>query len=376
MKILQILPGFTLGGPTFSTTALTRHIQQLGHIVQFHTETGDFSGYEDIDFHPFNIPHFPFNRQFAYSRQLYRNLKRECRDANIIQTNSLWQFPNIIPEYARRHTDAKFVILPRGTLSPYALSLSSFKKKLTMLLGQCNALKKADMFIATCHKEYEDIRNFGLKQPVAVIPNGLDLPKLNNIEKKKTVLFLGRIHKVKGIDLLIDAWRNISGNSIFKEWNLVIAGPTSSEYAQDMMSRALGMESVTFVGEVRGDEKNRLLSQSSIYALPTHTENFGISVGEALACGTPVVTTTGAPWSGLVENDCGLWIDLSVENLTRALEDMMSRPLDELARMGQNGRRWMQRDFSWDEIAQKTIQSYQWLLDPENVTKPDFIHVD
>lgn len=376
MKILQILPGITLGGPAISTTTLARNIQDLGHIVQFHTVKVDFSDYIDLDIHPYHIPWTPYRWQFAFSFDLYKNLKKESKDAQIIQTNSLWQFPNFIHEYARRGTKAKSVIVPRGTLSPYALSLSSFKKKLILALGQRTALKKADMFIATCHKEYEDIRNFGLSQPVAVIPNGLDLPKLNDIEKKKTVLFLGRIHKVKGIDLLIDAWRNISGNSIFNDWDLVIAGPTSSEYAQDMMSRALGMESVTFVGEVKGDEKNRLFSQSSIYVLPTHTENFGISVGEALACGTPVVTTTGAPWSGLVDNDCGLWIDLSVENLTRALEDMMSRPLDELARMGQNGRRWMQRDFSWDEIAQKTIQSYQWLLDPENVAKPEFIYLD
>lgn len=375
MKILQILPGFTLGGPTFSSTALTRHIQQLGHTVQFHTAEGDFSGYEDIDFHAYHIPRFPLNGQFAFSPELYRNLKQECKDSQIIQTNSLWQFPNIIPEYARRQTEAKFVILPRGTLSPYALSLSSYKKKLTMMLGQRTALKKADMFIATCHKEYEDIRNFGLSQPVAVIPNGLDLPQDVEVEKTKTVIFLGRIHKVKGIDILIDAWKNIESCGKFNDWDLVIAGPTSSEYAQEMIRRAAGLKRVSFAGEVKGEAKNRMLAQSAIYVLPTHTENFGISVGEALACGTPVVTTTGAPWSGLVDNDCGLWIDLSVENLTRALEDMMSRPMDELARMGRNGRSWMQRDFSWDEIARKTLQAYQWLLAPDNVAKPDFIHI-
>lgn len=376
MKILQILPGFTLGGPTFSTTALTRHIQRLGHTVQFHTAEGDFTGYEDIDFHAYHIPHFPLNGQFAFSPELFRNLKRECKDAQIIQTNSLWQFPNIIPEYVRRSSDAKFVILPRGTLSPYALSLSSFKKKLTMALGQRTALKKADMFIATCQKEYEDIRNFGLKQPVAVIPNGLDLPQDVDVEKTKTVIFLGRIHKVKGIDILIDAWRGIERSGKFNDWNLVIAGPTSSEYAQEMISRAAGLKRVTFAGEVKGEAKNRMLAQSAIYVLPTHTENFGISVGEALACATPVITTTGAPWSGLVDNNCGEWIELSVENLKQAMECMMSRPMDELARMGRNGRQWMQRDFSWDEIAQKTLQSYRWLLNPGDVAKPDFIHVD
>ncbi len=376
MKILQILPGFTLGGPTFSTTALTRHIQALGHNVQFHTAIGDFSGYSDIDFRPFSVPKIPFNSQLALSYSLYKNLKKECVDAQIIQTNSLWQFPNFIHEFVRKGTNAKSIIVPRGTLSPYALSLSSKKKKLVMALGQRTALKKTDLFIATCHKEYQDIRNFGLKQPIAIIPNGLDIPQLEYIEKQKTVIFLGRIHKVKGVNLLIEAWKKIENNPKFKDWNLVIAGPTTSDYAKDIQRMAEGLKTVSFTGEVKGDDKNQLLAKSSVYVLPTHTENFGIAVGEALACGTPVITTTGAPWSGLVENDCGLWIDLSVDNLIKALEDMMSRPIDELSRMGENGREWMKRDFSWDEIARKTIRSYEWLLDPDLIERPDWIYID
>lgn len=208
---------------TFSTTALTRHIQALGHNVQFHTAIGDFSGYSDIDFRPFSVPKIPFNSQLALSYSLYKNLKKECVDAQIIQTNSLWQFPNFIHEFVRKGTNAKSIIVPRGTLSPYALSLSSKKKKLVMALGQRTALKKTDLFIATCHKEYQDIRNFGLKQPIAIIPNGLDIPQLEYIEKQKTVIFLGRIHKVKGVNLLIEAWKKIENNPKFKDWNLVIA---------------------------------------------------------------------------------------------------------------------------------------------------------
>lgn len=376
MKILQILPGFTLGGPTFSTSALTRHMQALGHQVQFHTAEGDFSGYEDIDFHTYHIHRFPYNSQLAFSIELYKHLKKECKDAQIVQTNSLWQFPNYIHEYCRRKTNAKSVIVPRGTLSEYALSLSSKKKKLVMALGQRTALKNADMFIATCKKEYEDIRKFGLKQPVAVLPNGLYLPEPKNTNKRNTVIFLGRIHKVKGVDILLKAWRTIESNEKFKDWNLIIAGPTASDYAKEIQQQASDLKSVSFTGEVKGDVKNELLSRASIYVLPTHTENFGISVGEALACGTPVITTTGAPWSGLVDNNCGLWIELSVKNLTQALEDMMSRSIDELTRMGENGRQWMNRDFAWEEIARKTIKSYEWLLDPDYVKKPEWIFVD
>ena len=376
MKILQMLPGFTLGGPTFSTTMLARCLQGLGHRVLFFTEENDFAGYEDLDFHPFHVPAFPLNGQFAFSWGLLKELKRECRDAQIIQTNSLWQFPNIVQEYARKGCGAKSVIVPRGTLSEYALSMSRKKKKLVYALGQRMALRRADMFIATCEKEYRDIRNFGLTQPVAIIPNGLELPVLEGREKKNNVTFLGRIHKVKGVDLLIEAWKRIRREGGVDDWRLVIAGPTMSDYAKEMQELARGEESISFVGELHGEAKNRLLEESAIYVLPTHTENFGISVGEALACGTAAITTTGAPWSGLVDNDCGLWIDLSVENLAKALTNMMSLPMDRLSAMGRNGREWMRRDFSWDEIAQKTAQAYEWLLYPEDRELPDFVRID
>lgn len=315
----------------------------------------------------------PLNK-LGISPQMARGIRDRVKTGDIVHVHSLWMMHTNYAYKGVKGRDVKFCIQTHGMLSPYALSISSWKKKLVLALGQCTALKRADLLIATCDKEYEDIRKFGLKNPVAVIPNGLDLPLLENVEKRKSVVFLGRIHKVKGVDLLVEAWRKIEGK--FKDWDLVIAGPTESDYAQGVIAQASKLKAVSFTGEIKGKEKEQLLTQSAVYVLPTHTENFGISVGEALACGTPVVTTTGAPWSGLIENDCGLWIDLSVENLTKALEDMMSRPMDELARMGQNGRRWIERDFSWDEIARKTIRSYEWLLKPKDVEKPDWIYID
>ena len=315
----------------------------------------------------------PLNK-LGVSPQMARGIRDRVKTGDIVHVHSLWMMQNNYAYKAVKGRDVKFCLQTHGMLSPYALSISSWKKKIVLALGQRTALKRADLLIATCDKEYEDIRNFGLKNPVAVIPNGLDLPQLENVEKRKSVVFLGRIHKVKGVDLLVEAWRNIEGK--FKDWDLVIAGPTESDYAQGVIAQASKLKAVSFTGEIKGKEKEQLLTQSAVYVLPTHTENFGISVGEALACGTPVVTTTGAPWSGLIENDCGLWIDLSVENLTKALEDMMSRPMDELVRMGQNGRRWVERDFSWDEIARKTIRSYEWLLSYKDVEKPDWIYID
>lgn len=377
MKILQILPGFTVGGPSISTTSLAKELMKLGHEVQFHTAQGDYSAYPELDYHPYHIPKIPYNGQFAFSSELYRNLKRECKDAEIIQTNSLWQFSCFAHEFARRGTKAKSVIVPRGTLSEYALSLSSFKKKIVLALGQRRALKKADMFIATCDEEYQDIRRLGLSQPVAIIPNGIEVPIFDaKINKRKTLVFLSRIHAKKGVDILLKSWIKIQDN--YPDWDLQIAGPLNSDYAKNLVQYCDSQicKRVCFTGEIKGQQKYEFLANASLYVLPTHSENFGIAVGEALACGTPVITTKGAPWSGLIDNNCGLWIDLSEENLTNALENMMSRSNEELEEMGRNGREWIKKDFSWSKIADMTIKSYEWLLNPESVEKPQWIRID
>lgn len=313
------------------------------------------------------------------SPQMSKGICHATADVDIIHTHSLWMMQTYYAYKAVKGKDVKLCIHIHGTLSPWALQRSRIKKRLSsVFLKQRKALERADLLIASCEEEYNDIRNYGLKKPVAIITNGIEIPELpsSSVKKEKTLVFLSRIHPKKGIDTLLKSWRNIQDK--FTDWNLQIAGNDSTEYAASLKNEcaALHCERVKFTGELRGNEKYQFLANASLFVLPTFSENFGIAVGEALACGTPVITTTGAPWSGLVDNDCGLWIDLSVDNLTKALEDMMSRPMDELARMGENGREWMRRDFSWDEIARKTIRSYEWLLDTDRIEKPDWIYID
>lgn len=376
MKIIQIVPGLALGGPTFSVTMLTRQLMNSGHDVQLYAHDKDICGFDDLNIHPFRIQKFPYNKQLAYSLSLKTEIKEGSRDADIIQTNSLWQYPNFVINNVPKTSSAKIVIAPRGTLSEYALSLSSRKKKIVLALGQRKALKRAHLLIATCEKEYHDIRKFGLSQPVAVIPNGLELPTLGTVSKKHNILFLARIHKVKGLDILLDVWEEIIRESQFSDWNLIVAGPTDSDYAKQMIARASTLKRVSFVGELHGIEKRIIMSESAIYILPTHTENFGISIAEALAHETPVITTTGAPWAGLDEHNCGRWVVLSHENIKDSLREMMKKPLSELYLMGKNGRQWIANDFSWSEIAEKTIATYKWLLDPKANRMPDWIRVN
>jgi glycosyltransferase involved in cell wall biosynthesis len=130
---------------------------------------------------------------------------------------------------------------------------------------------------------------------------------------------------------------------------------------------------VTFPGPVYGKDKRDLYATSSLFILPTHSENFGVVVAEALAAGCPAIVTHGAPWSGLLNNQCGWWVKPSVDALTAALEDALSQPTERLTQMGQRGRDWMRRDFSWERVAQDMSTAYEWIRGQGPV--PSFIEV-
>lgn len=314
------------------------------------------------------------------SPEMERGIKKSVQANDIVHAHGLWMQPTVYGFEAAKKIGCKFCLEIHGTLSNWALKTSRLKKFISLnFLGQKSALKNADLLIATCEDEYKDIRNFGLHNPVAIIPNGVQIPSILSpkiVLPYKQMIFLSRIHKKKGLDILLKSWKLIQENHL--DWELVIAGPINNSHAQELiqLSELTNCDRVKFIGEIHGNQISEILSKAYCFVLPTHSENFGIAIAEALACGTSVITTTGAPWSGLVDNDCGLWITLSVDNLTDALHDMMSRPLNQLAAMGHNGREWMRRDFSWDEIAQKTVRAYEWLLNPAKADQPDFIKLD
>lgn len=378
MNIIQVLPSLTVGGPTYSVPALCRSIQNIGNNVTLHMEETDVSSLSDINVVGYKCVKAPLLSQLGFSLKMYRQLHEYCKTAEIIQTNSLWMYSNFITEFARRNTKAKSVIMPRGTLSEYALSISKWKKSLVGILGQNAALKNADLFIATCEMEYRDIRKYGLTAPVAIIPNGIDIPVLpTNIKKKKRVVFLSRIHKKKGVDVLIDAWREIEQVAAYNDWFLSIVGPMSS-YAHEMLEYAAlkGCKRIEFTGGIQGEDKFKYLSESSFFVLPTHSENFGIAVAEALACGIPAICTKGAPWEGLESNACGKWITLSQQNLVKAISNMIEKSPEELLQMGQNGRQWMERDFSWKTIAEHSVEAFNYIINPQSEPCPIFVHLD
>ncbi len=188
-------------------------------------------------------------------------------------------------------------------------------------LMQKPALGATSCFHATAESEYKDIRRAGFRQPVAIIPNGIDLPPitLKHRGNARTLLFLGRVHPSKGLDLLLPAWRAVQDR--FTDWRLIIAGPDNGGYLKRVqtLSDQLQLKRIEFLGELKGEQKWEAYREAELFVLPTYSENFGMTVAEALAAGVPAIVSKGAPWPGLEMRRVGWWIDVGLDPLVTSL---------------------------------------------------------
>jgi len=282
-----------------------------------------------------------------------------------------------LPGESQTRKPGKISSYASGDIILAALRYSRWKKFLVWHLGgQKQTLRNADMFVATCEEEYRDIRTCGFRQPVAIIPNGVDIPKSRadiTSQSERTLLFLSRIHKHKGVELLLRSWRNIM--ELYPEWKLKIVGSLETPYARNIveLSRSLGCQRVTFPGELLGEKKAKAFQEASCFILPTCGENFGIAIAEALSFGVPVITTQGAPWSGLGAHQAGWWVKQS--DIESAMHEALSMSRTQLAEYGMRGAEWMKEDYSWEEVAIKTMEAYEYILSPANRI-PDCVRVD
>lgn len=374
-------------GPSYSIPATAKATQSLGHDVHVMSvdtlnskanstlRTDAKLGYTHHRF-PHNFGTVPVLKSFNASRQMKKRLA--TARADIIHNHGLWLSPNIYASEISRKYNIPLVITPRGMLAPQALKYSAKKKAIFSLLFQNRALQTADLYHATSEQEYQDIRQRGLKQPVIIIPNGINLPSITQQKMaetpestQKTLLFLGRIHPIKGLDNLINAWSRIE--SIFPNWTLIMKGPGDQAYISSLKQKTsdLNLKNVTLSNGVFGEEKIMAYRSADIYILPSKSENFGMTVAEALSVGTPVICTNGAPWSGLKTHKCGWWIEQDTNSLEACLRQALQTPPQTLKGMGQAGRDWMEKDFTWANIAQQLESAYLWLLgqgeQPKNI---------
>jgi glycosyltransferase involved in cell wall biosynthesis len=371
MKVVHVVPhvGAEASGPSYSVCSLARALARGSHDVTL-LSVLDGELERDERFVHRVFPKGNFMPGLWRSPELFRALRDAAPTSDVLHSHSLWMMPNIYPGWIARQPPLPLVISPRGTLSSWALRRSRLKKQLVWALVQGKVVRSAACLHATAEEEYRDIRNLGLRQPVCVIPNGIDVPLAADPEvtappaarADHIILYLGRLHSIKGIDRLLRAWTTLARER--PDWCLRIVGPDDGGHEAELraLAASLGTPRLTFAGPAYGSRKWDEYRAAALYVLPTHSENFGLTVAEALASGTPAITTKGAPWSGLERESCGFWIDQGVEPLVVALRHATRLGPLKLAEQGARGRAWMLRDFSWDKIAEQMANVYRWLL--------------
>jgi glycosyltransferase involved in cell wall biosynthesis len=324
-----------------------------------------YKGYHNCSF-VWDYARIPILRRLRISRALSSALHRAALTADVIHNHGLWVMPNISAGSAAASVPMPLVVSPRGMLAPAALAFSRWKKRAFWALLQGPVIRDAACIHVTSEQEYQEIRAFGLANPVAIIPNGIDLPELACSQSappaiERVVLSLGRIHPKKGLARLVHAWSKVEAR--YPNWWLRIAGPPELGHDNELRALAvsLGLTRISVEGPIYGGAKTSAYRCADVFVLPTLNENFGLTVAEALGAGTPVISTNGAPWSGLEREGCGWWIEQGIEPLAAALADAMALPREALKAMGGKGREWMARDFSWDCVGRSMLDVYLWL---------------
>ena len=253
-----------------------------------------------------------------------------------------------------------------GMLSPWAMKYKRWKKAPVWWLWQKRDLLKATLIHATSEQECSDIARRGLSVPTTSIPLGTCLhDPIPWDRRENTVLFVGRLNPIKAIDNLINAWRlmiDVSDDIVKSGWTMRIVGSYDIGYRQQLESLAykLGVsDSVKFIGPLYCNELDAEYKKAKLLVLPSHTENFGGVVVDALSWGVPVVASTNTPWRVLEEAECGRWVSNSPNELGKVLRNLLSLGDRELYEMGGRGRKLVEERYTWGAVADQMLAAYK-----------------
>ena len=395
MRVCHIVPSFypahVYGGPIQTLYHLCLHVAQKGCEVR--VLTTDANG-------PRAVLNVEKKREVEFSERLHvrycerlishsvspdliSELLRYIRWADVVHLTGVYSFPTIPALVACRLLDKPVAWSPHGALQRWRGTTRLHLKGLWESICRFVRPSRLALYVSSEEEARESSDRFPSVR-TAVIPNGIEVPeRLSHVSANGTLrlLYLGRLDPIKGIELLLEACRMLDGcvsdrrgnipsdndsRKSPRSWSLTLAGGGDPAYAGNLRAliERLGLsENVTMVGEVQGELKERVFENADVVVVPSHRENFGMVVAEALAHRLPVIASTGTPWKRLQEIGCGLWVDNDAGSLAAAIQQIRQMPR---AEMGSRGQKWMRNEFSWQSRAEDTIELYKTLLESES----------
>ena len=385
MKILQVIPAFypahAYGGTVEVAYRLSKELVRRGHEVTVYTSDSidkyhrqksrvlEIDGIKVYYFKTLNS-RLAWNHRLICIPSILPRLRREINSFDIVHLHSYYTFLNIATYHYAKRYGIPYVLQAHGSVLP-TFKKQRLKNIFNLFFGY-RMLRDASKVIALTKTEVEQYKKMGVDEnKIEIAPNGIDLSEYENLPKRgefrrkyligdaeKIILYLGRIHKIKGIDLLVNAFADL-----VKELDgvkLVIVGPDDgflSTLKRQIEDLKIGYR-ILFTGPLYERDKLKAYVDADVYVLPSVYEIFGITVLEACACGTPVIVTDRCGMADFVDGRVGYVVEYDKDQLRDAIIKVLSD--DELRRrFGEGGKRLVREEFGWDGVVRKIERIYE-----------------
>lgn len=361
------------GGPAMSAYLTMKGLDWLGCqtviVMPELKEGGELRG-EDVEVRYHGAP---IIKKLGWTPDIERVI-RDVEDVDIYHAQGVWLWNTYALATVGRDKSKPYLISPRGMLYPQDIAKSStLFKKLSLRFKLLADLNHAACVHATCEEEMRHCRTLGVKSPICVIPNPVEIQDYASDKKDEVfrVGYLGRLSPRKNVESLIHAfYRRIDE---LKDAEMLIIGGGDEVYEGRLkgLVEKYGLRNVKFAGFLNGAEKDAALASCSIIVMPSEFENLGNVILEGLVRRKPCIATKGAPWEDLSHNDCGWWVDYAQEAIEDAIVEASRLPRERLEEMGRNGRALVERKYSVEAVARRMKAVYEWVLGRRE--KPEWV---
>ena len=291
----------------------------------------------------------------------------EASQADIVHVHGIWMYPSVVAlRWSQR--GRPYIVSPHGLLKPWALRNSRWKKRIAGVLYENMHLHRAACLHALNVAEAEAFRDYGLRNPICVIPNGTQLrPDAVRAEPRqgRTILYLGRFHPSKGLRSLIEAWSMAGKDAGASGWRLTLAGWDQNNHRAELERFADQLQvraSTTFLGPQFDADKERYLAAASAFILPSKSEGLPVSILEAWSWQLPVLMTRQCNLPEGAKAGAAIMMEPEANSIAAALRRLFSLTDGERAAMGRNGRSLVQRRFQWQRIGEIMTEVYDWMI--------------